>query len=72
MSDMAGRVVDRAGNVLHEGRSRGHFAANTLGTVATADTAGIANIADTEHPRTERSRGHIPVPEGWGRPRQAD
>ena len=67
---MIGKVADIAGNAVHEGRSTGHFVANTLNTVATANSSDIANTADTEHPRKDRSKDQIPAPEGRGRPRQ--
>jgi hypothetical protein len=72
MFDMAGTAADKAGNALHGGHSTDQFVADTLSTAATANSAGIANIADTEHPSMDRRRGHTPVPEGRGRPEQAD
>jgi hypothetical protein len=69
---MADRAAEKAGNELHGDRSRDHFVANILDTVATVGTARIANIADTEYPRTESRREHIPVPECLGQPRRAD
>ena len=69
---MAGRAGDTADNALHEARSRDHIVANTVSIAATANIAGIANTADTEDPRMDRSRGHMAVPEGRGRLRQAD
>jgi hypothetical protein len=58
--DTADRAADIAGSALHGGRSRDHFVANTVNTAATA------NIADTEHPNTDHSRGHMTAPEDGG------
>jgi hypothetical protein len=64
---MADGAAERARSAGHEGRSRDHFVANTLDTVAAASPARIANIAHTEYLRTESRREHRPVPEGWTR-----
>jgi hypothetical protein len=72
MFEMPGMAADRAGNAWHGDHSTDQFGANNLDTVATANSADIANTAGAEHPRMDRSTGHIPAPEGWGRIRQAD
>ena len=71
---MAGRVADTAGNALHGDRSRDHIVASIASRLATANSFDIANTAGTEHPSMDRSRsrGHMPVREGRGRPGQAD
>ena len=69
--DTAGMAADRAGNALHGAHSTGQFVADILNIPATANSADIANTADTEHPSMDCGRGHIPVPEGRGRLRQA-
>ena len=58
--DTADRAADRADSALHGGRITDHFVANTVNIAATA------NIADTEHPNTDRSRGHMTAPEDGG------
>ena len=66
MFDTVGMVEDIGGSASHGARSTDHVFANT------PDIAATANSADTEYPSTNRSSGsHIPVPEGHGRPRQA-
>jgi len=72
MFDMTDMAVDRADNALHGAHSTDQFVADTLNTLATANSVDIANTAGTEHPRMDRSRGHIPVPEGRARLRQAN
>jgi hypothetical protein len=69
--ETAGMAVDIAGSASHGDRSTDQFVADTLDTAATANNADIANTADTEHPRKDRSRGHMPVPEDRGHPGQA-
>jgi len=72
MFDMPGMAANRAGNAWHADHSTDQFVANNLNTVATADSADIANTADTEHPRMEGSTGHMLVREGRGRVRQPE
>ena len=50
--DTADRAADIVGSAPHVARSTDHFVADTVNTAATA------NIADTEHPHTDRSKGH--------------
>jgi hypothetical protein len=69
--DTAGMAGDIAGNASHGARSMDRIAANTVSTVATANSADIANTVDTEHPNMDHSRDHMPAPEGRGRLRQA-
>ena len=52
-------AVNITGSASHGGRSTDHIVASTLDTAATANTA---DIADTEHPNMDCSRGHMPVP----------
>ena len=56
----ADRAADRAGSASHAARSTDHFVVNTV------NTAAIANIADTEHPNTDRSKGHRTAREDSG------
>ena len=72
MLDRAGRAADIADNALRADHSRDRSGANIPNTVATADNAGTANIAGSEHPRSERSMGHIPGLEDPGRPGRTD
>ena len=72
MLDRAGRAVDIADNALRADHSRDRSGANIPNTVATADNVGNANIAGNEHPRRERSTGHIPGLEDPGRPGRTD
>ena len=65
-------AADKAGNGLHGAHSTDQFVADNLNTLATANTADIANTADTEHPSMDCSRGHRPVPEGRGCLREAN
>jgi len=58
--DTADRAADRAGSAPHAARSTDHFVADTVNTAATA------NIADTEHPHTDRSKGHRTAREDSG------
>jgi hypothetical protein len=62
---------DIAGNASHGARSMDRIVANTVSTAATADSADTANTVDTEHPNRDRSRNHMPAPEGRGRLGQA-
>jgi hypothetical protein len=64
--DTAGKAADIVGSGARGVRSTDRIVANTVNTAATANTA------DTEHPNMDRSRGHRPVPEGRGCPRQAN
>ena len=50
MFDTAGMASDRAGNAIHGDHSTDQFVANSLNTVATANSADIAHTADIEHP----------------------
>jgi hypothetical protein len=61
--DTAGIAVNTAGSASRVVRSTDHIVANTANTADIADTAF--------HPNTDHSKGHMPVPEGRGRPRQA-
>jgi hypothetical protein len=67
-------MVDTVGNVVggawHGARSTDHAVANTPNIAGTANTV---DIAGTElHPNMGQSnKGHMPVPEGRGYPRQA-
>ena len=56
----ADRAADRAGSASHAARSTDHSVADTVNTAATA------NIADTEHPNTDRSKGHRTAREDSG------
>ena len=56
----ADRAADRAGSASHAARNTDHFVANTVNTAATA------NIADTEHPNTDRSKVHRTAREDSG------
>ena len=56
-ADTAADIVDSA---PHAARSADHFVADTVSTAATA------NIADTEHPHTDRSKGHRTAREDSG------
>ena len=47
--DTADRAADIVDSAPHAARSTDHFVADTVNTAATA------NIADTEHPHTDRS-----------------
>jgi len=58
--DTAGRAADIADSASHGDRSTDRIVANTVNTAATA------NIADTEHPNTEHSRGHMTALEDGG------
>ena len=69
---MAGMAANKAGNALHGAHSTDQFVADTLDSLATANSVDIANTADTEHPSMDCSRGHVPAPEGRGRLRQAN
>ena len=69
---MAGMAANKAGNALNGAHSTDQFVADILDTLATANSADIANTADTEHPSMDCSRGHMAVPEGRGRLRQAN
>jgi hypothetical protein len=70
--DMLGMAADKAGSAGHGDHSTDQFVANNLNTVATANSADIANTAGTEHPRTDRSMRHIPGPEDREPIKQAD
>jgi len=70
--DMAGRAADRADNALRAAHSTDRFVADILNTLATANSADIAETADTEHPSLDHSTGHMAVPEGRGRLKQAE
>ena len=50
MFDTAGMASDRAGNAIRGDHSTDQFVANSLNTVATANSADIAHTADIEHP----------------------
>jgi hypothetical protein len=63
--DMVGMASDIVGSGAHGVRSTDRIVANTVNIAATANTA------DTEHPNMDR-RGHRPVPEGRGCPKQAN
>lgn len=69
---MPGMAADRAGSAGHGDHSTDQFVVNNLNTVATANSADIANTVGTEHPRMDRSTGHIPAPEGREPTKQAD
>jgi len=56
----ADRAADRVGSASHGARNTDHFVANIVNTAATA------NIADTEHPHTDRSKGHRTAREDSG------
>ena len=58
--DTAGMAADIAGSASHGARNTDHFVANIVNTAATA------NIADTEHPNTDRSKGHRTAREDSG------
>ena len=58
--DTADRAADIVGSAPHAARSTDHFVADTVNTAATA------NIADTEHPNTDRSKGHRTAREDSG------
>jgi hypothetical protein len=58
--DTAGMAADIAGSASHGARSTDRIVANTVNTAATA------NIADTEHPHTDRSKGHRTAREDSG------
>ena len=58
--DMAGKAADIVGSGAHGARSTDRIVANTVNTAATA------NIADTEHPHTDRSKGHRTAREDSG------
>jgi len=62
---------DIAGSASRGARSTGHIVANRPNIAATADTADTASTVDTEHPSMDRSKDHMPAPEGRGRLRQA-
>ena len=68
---MAGMAANIAGSASHGARNTDQFVADTLNTVATANSADIANTADTEHPNMDCSRDHMPAPEDRERLRQA-
>jgi hypothetical protein len=68
---MADRAADRAGSALHAAHSKDRSGADTLNSFATANSADIADTADTEHPSMDHSRD-MPVPEDRGRPRKAN
>jgi hypothetical protein len=72
MFDTAGMASDIAGNAIRGDHSTDQFVANSLNTVATVNSADIANTADIEHPSMDCSRGHRPVPEGCECPKQAN
>ena len=61
--DTVDRAADIVGSAPHAARSTDHFVANTVNTAATANTA---NIADTEHPNTDRCKGHRTAREDSG------
>jgi hypothetical protein len=69
---MAGMAAGTAGNALHGAHSTDQFVANTLNTVATANSSDVAGTVDIEHPSMDCSRGHRPVPEGCECPKQAN
>jgi len=69
--DTAGMAGDIAGSASHGARSTDRIVANTASTVATANSADIANTVDTERPNMDRSKGRMAAPEGRGRLRQA-
>ena len=69
--DRAGRAGDRAGNASRGDHSRDRSVANIANSVATADNAGTANIADNEYLRMEHNTEHIPGLEGPGHPKRA-
>lgn len=58
--DTADRAADIVDSAPHAARSTDHFVADTVNTAATA------NIADTEHPHTDRSKGHRTAREDSG------
>jgi hypothetical protein len=62
--DTAGTAVSIAGSALHVVRSTDHIVANTANTADIADTVFHSNMDHS-------SKGHMPVPEGRGHPRQA-
>lgn len=68
MFDRVGTAVDTVDNASNGERSTDHCAAGILNIVATADSAGSASTADSEHPNTAR---HIPGPAAPKRRKEA-
>ena len=58
MFDSVRTAADTVGNASNGDRSTDHCAAGILNIVATADSAGSAGTADSEHPNTAH---HIPA-----------
>jgi hypothetical protein len=69
MIDKVGTAVDTVGNASNGERSTDHCAAGILNIVATADSAGSASTADSEHPNTARQIPALGAPKRRIEPR---